>query len=64
MKFKESLTTIIILIAILTVFFVGASTPAYVHIMSVTDTPDGLLIQANITSDPNGTTLLPSGYSS
>ncbi|MDR2545491.1 MAG: hypothetical protein LBD03_08185 [Methanobrevibacter sp.] len=62
MKIKESLTIILILIAILTVFFVGAATPAYVHIMSVTDTPDGLLIQANITLDQDGTTLLPSGY--
>lgn len=58
MKIKESLTMTLILIAILTVFFVGAATPAYVHIMSVTDTPDGLLIQANITNDSEGNNLL------
>lgn len=62
MKFKESIAVILILTAILSVCFVTAATTAYVHIINVTDTPSGLVINANITTDENGTALIPSGY--
>ncbi|MDR3223558.1 MAG: hypothetical protein LBT66_07515 [Methanobrevibacter sp.] len=58
MKFKESSAMILILIAILGVYFVSAAEPAYVHIVSVTNQNDGLHIYANITKDEAGTTLL------
>ncbi|MDR2831070.1 MAG: hypothetical protein LBB45_08620 [Methanobrevibacter sp.] len=60
MKYKE-IISIITLIAILSVCFITATTPAYVHIVDVTDTPNGLVIDANITTDEGGSILIPNG---